>query len=317
MRALLAVTCLLLGCLIGASRADASPCVSATDFSFNTLNHKGSSMHFMGFGPGFKHNKDGSVTIRGDASITRGTFEFRPSACINKIKLDIEGSATVEVFTRTGSSPLWNKDLSAGKDVVAEPQVTQTDGCGSYQMKITVPVSSVVTVKEVAYCADKEEGAVQAAPSRRARSIDDSEVDEESIHDEATDPIVPHPFCNSHITNDGHHDYCYAVFSYESKNNFTLSLSHDDSYYFGAANVNQNPTSYYAGGRDSDLSAFWICDAHISAWLGLRIVTPMTNTTAVRTQPHIAMISRGYTVKCPDDLLEWFVAEEVPQMFDD
>lgn len=316
MRALLLVTCVLLGCLIGGSRA-AVPCVTATDFSFIKLNHKDSNMHYMGIGS--KINADGSVTIRGTADGTaRGTFEFRPSACINKVTFDSEGEGSkLELVTRTGTTPLWSETLKVGKDVTVEPQVTRPSGCASYQMRLTVAANAVVTVKEVAYCADMDMN-LPVAPARRARSIDDEEEsDSESIHEEATSPIVPRPFCNSHITNDGHHDYCYAIFSYDSKNNFTLSLSHNDSYYFGAKSVNQNPTSYYAGGRDSDLSAFWICDQHVSSWLGLRIVTPMTNTTAVRSQPHIAMISRGYTRHCPDDLLEWFDAEEVPQMFDD
>lgn len=164
------------------------------------------------------------------------------------------------------------------------------------------------------------------AAVRRGRSIEAEVVAldnvTETIHTEADEPIVPRPFCNSLVANNGAHDYCYAVFSYESRNNFTLSLSHNESYYFGAPNVNQNPTSYYSGGRESELSAFWICDPHVNPVLGLKIVTPLVNTTSLasvalnNTVQYTAVISRTHTVKCPQELLEWFEAREVPDLFD-
>lgn len=319
MRALLFVMCVLLGCLAATGSASVA-CHTETDLSFARLNNKDSRMHYLGLSSKYD-SATGSVTIKGvSGAISRGVFEFRPSACVIDLKIDVTGSASIDTYERTSTKPKFNFEAVTGENQVVTPDLEHnTSGCGTHTLKITVPAGSSVTVRSISYCPDVDQQTALVRPgSRRARTVDDEVEDDESVHVTADEPIVPHPFCNSKLTNDGKHDYCYAVFSYSSLNNYTVSINSNNSYYFGAQVVNQNPTSYFSGGRDSDLSAFWICDKHITPVLGLMINTAMNNATSVHpTQSHYAVIGRGFTRPCPAELLEWFEASEVPEMFDD
>lgn len=319
MRAVILLVCVLLGCLSSSARAeyDASVCKSETDFSFGNLNRNPSSkLHFGSAGATFD-KESGRVTLSG-----KGVFEFAPRACVTKIVAESTGPVKLVLKARASSVPV----ISASFEKKAEKFsmiAGEAPWCNIHTLEVTPSAGSNITFSEIVYCpeeAEELEGAsvVGAKGSRRARSITTRDVEDPLTV--ADHPIVVSPYCNRKVYDDGNRAYCYAVFTYSSKNNYSIAISHNDSFYQGSEHVNENPEVYYPGEHDpteDNLSAIWVCDEHIHPALKLVVRTPMNaNVTRFGYWTHTATIERSFIRRCSDELVAW-IPENVPSLFDE
>jgi hypothetical protein len=314
MRAVLLLVCVLLGCFGGPARAgyDASTCKTEHDFSFINLNRNSASkLHFGSTGATV--NKDtGAVTLT-----SKGVFEFAPRACITKITAVTTGPVKLILKARAISAPI----LSSGFEKPGQVSMIAGEApwCNVHTLEVTPSAGASITFSEIVYCPEEAE-ALAAGPvagSRRARSITTRTAQDPLTT--ADQPITVSPYCNRKVYDDGAHAYCYAVFTYSSKNNYSVAISHNDSYYEGAVYVNENPEVYYPGEHDpteDNLSALWICDEHIHPALKLVVSTPMNlNVTHFDHWTHTATIERTFHRRCSDEIVAW-IPDNVPTLFE-
>lgn len=304
MRAILLLVCVLLGCLSGNARADydASTCKTEHDFSFINLNRNSDSkLRFVSAGATV--DKDtGAVTLT-----SKGVFEFAPRACITKIDVTTTGPVKIVLKARASNVPI----LSASFEKAGQTAMVAGEApwCNVHTMEVSPSAGASITFSEIVYCPEDAEviAAVSSTGSRRARSITTRDVEDPLTT--ADHPILVHPYCNRKVYDDGVHTYCYAVFTYSSTNNYSVVISHNDSYYEGAVHVNENPEIYYPGEHDpteDNLSALWMCDEHIHPALKLVVNTPMnTNVTRFDYWTNTATIERSFHRRCSDEIVAW------------
>lgn len=317
MRAILLLVCVLLGCLSGNARAsyDASTCKTEHDFSFINLNRNSDSKLRFGSAGATVDKETGTVTLT-----SKGVFEFAPRACVTKITAYATGPVKLVLKARASGVPILSSSFEKAGQVAMN--AGESPWCNVYTMEVTPSVGASITFSEIVYCPEEAEvlaaGPVGAAGSRRARSI--ATRDAEDPLTTADRPILVNPYCNRKVYDDGVHAYCYAVFTYSSKNNYSVVISHNDSYYEGAVHVNENPEIYYPGEHDpteDNLSALWLCDEHIHPALKLVVRTPMnTNVTRFDHWTNTATIERSFRRGCSDEIVAW-IPENVPSLFDE
>lgn len=270
---------------------------------------------------GGKINPDtGAVTFT-----TRTVLEFPSTACVKSMTFSaMTGKAIVQIYGHIDSVPTSSFEVKpsdpGNKTVLHIHGESDSSDCGTYRLVISVDHGASVTLSEIEYCPAVEEvhAASAAQHALRRRTVNDQGIDDATVHFNASYPIIPRAYCNRHIISDGSHSYCYAVFGYSSRNNVTVFLSHNSSYYVGARHYNENPALYYPCDDTLELSAFWICDRHTSPYLKLIICTPMDGTLShLDQQCYSAVIFRDFKHRCEDELVDWIDPELVPSLFSD
>ncbi len=304
----------LLAGLIGC--ASAAPCVTTTRFFPLVVNAPGSPVH-MSLGGKFDA-ATGAVTFGG-----RLTFDFPSTACVSGLRLANLAAGSAVTVELIGSTDARTAVLAAAADGTAAfvdaDQPPPAADCGVGQLRLTTQHGATATLTALEFCPALDEALRPPTAARlRARTLDASYGNDSAatVYTSAAYPIVPQAYCNSHITSDGAHDYCYAVFGYSSANLNTITLNASAAYYVGAPSYNENPINYYPGVQPTDLAAFWICDRHTSPYMGLVICTPMDGTqSSLAEQCYNAVTFRDYAHACEAVLVNWIDPALIPQLF--
>ncbi len=286
-------------CLVGARAA----CTNVTNLSYSALNPRTHALGIASFNGQFS---DGRLVLAAGQAVR---FAFNAPACLQAIAWSGAGSLAVAVTDNQDRVTVHEFD-DGSSDASVQIATVQQCNAVTFAVKASAGAASLAAIE---YCdaAATVHGAVGKRRSMGDVSsaiVDDAIAEDADTHTSADAPIVPVAYCNSRLsrTLDGD-EWCLAIFSYESANNYTVTLNATYVHFVQAQNATAiAPVSFYAGGTEASIGVIWLCTPRTHTSVQLVIDTPMTANATQRMERHVAELPRNARVKCGDDIVDWF-----------